>query len=127
MSEEVQKLEEMAIAPVPFTRISQTAGRLAMRFVLPGVIARLYLYLFGEFDRFELEEVIEKVTETKSVVDEIMAKRKTPMRAVYDFLIEVKLLEDQELSPAAMVHIDMPDSLQLRIEDPVEESDKEPA
>ena len=105
---------DLAITPVE-TSITRETAQMAYNFMMTGIVARLYLYLFGEFDKDHIEVAVEQIRESKSVMDFILNKEKTPMRAFYDFLIEKEFFEDQNLSDDAMLFIDMPDTLQLRI------------
>ncbi len=123
----ISPIEDTPSEPAPLHPVSRASARLAMNWVMPSYVARLYLYLFGEFDRDVLEAVIEHVLEKRRVVDEILDKKKVPLRALYDYLIETEYLEDQALSEQALEYIDAPDLLQERIciEDevaPVEET-----
>ena len=107
---------DLQIAPVE-TSITRETARLAFNFAMPGLVTRLYLYLFGEFDKEIIEAAVEKISERRVVMDFILSKEKTPLRAIYDFLIDIEFFEDQKLSKEAMVFIELPDSLQLRIDD----------
>lgn len=113
-TDENQQEVEVAISPVQ-TPISRETAKMAFQFTMAGAVARLYLYLFGEFDKDHVEVAVEKIRERRSVMESILNKEKTPMRAYYDFLIAEEFFEDQKLSEDAMLFIDMPDSLQLRI------------
>lgn len=124
----ISPIEDSAEEPMPLHPVSRASARLALNWVMPSYVARLYMYLFGEFDRDVLEAVIEHVQERRRVFDEILDKKKVPLRALYDYLIETDYLEDQHLSETAMEYINAPDILQDRIViqdevEPVEETE----
>lgn len=113
MSEQQPEID-IQISPVQ-TSITRETAKLAFSFSMPGLVARLYLYLFGEFDKDIVEAAVDLIREHKQPMEWILNKEKTPLRAVYDFLIEKDYIEDQNLSDDAMLFINLPDSLQLRI------------
>jgi hypothetical protein len=119
-TDENQPEIDLAITPIQ-NSITRETAQMAYNFMMTGTVARLYLYLFGEFDKDYIEVAVEKIRESKSVMESILNKDKTPMRAYYDFLIERGFFEDQNLCDDAMLFIDMPDRLQLRICDKLSE------
>jgi len=107
---------EVQITPV-VTSISRDTARLAFNFSMPGLVARLYLFLFGEFDKDVVEDAVKLIREHKKPMEQILNKEKTPLAVLYEFLIEKQYIEDQKLNDDAMLFINLPDSLQLRIAD----------
>lgn len=110
---------ELQIAPLEQSITRQTA-RMTYQFIMPSLVARLYLYLFGEFDKDVIELAVERIAEYNTVMREILDKKKGPLRSIYDYLIAQEILEDQKLAPAALVYLDEHDQIQMRIidEDP---------
>lgn len=97
--------------------ISRRSAVVSYNFLMAGLVARLYLYLFGEVDRESIQKIVEQILERTTVFVKIIDEKKPPLRAIYDYLIEREILEDQMLEPDAMAFIDQPDLLQQRIED----------
>lgn len=106
--------------------IPVTTARLSYQLMMPGLVSRLYLYLFGQLHRTTVAYVSEKVLERRTVMDQILTKQKVPLRALYDYLIAEGIIEDQKLSADAMAYIDQADPLQLRIVDQEETPDVQP-
>lgn len=110
-------LVELAVAPLVMRTITPQAARLIYQLQMPGIVARLYMYLFGEFDKDIVEHAVVQLAQTEpSVLNAILRKEHSPMRLIYDRLINLGLFEDQCLNSDAMLFIDLPDNLQLRIE-----------
>lgn len=103
---------------LPYNTITPVAARAIYTFQLSSQVARLFLYLFGEFDKDTVDAVSKKMLNESPLIERIVAKEKPPLRAIYDQLVELGLIDDQNLSASAMLYIDMPDNLQARIYDP---------
>lgn len=116
MSEENPHELELQIVPIE-SNIPRATARMTYQFMMPSIVARLYLYLFGEFDKDEIEVALEKINEHNTVLHWILNKQKTPLLAVYHYLIECEIIEEQDLSSDAMLFLEMADPIQLRIED----------
>lgn len=102
--------------------LSYRAAQIAYNFLMPGMVARLYLYLFGEIDKEIVEMCVERITEKRKVLKEILDNKAPPMLTIYEFLIAEELLEDQALGEKALAHLSLNDQLQFRV---VDEEDEE--
>ena len=109
------------IRPEDLPRISRLSASYTYNFLMAGMVARLYLYLFGDFEKDVIAEIVKKITEHRTVINLIIDEKKPPLRTIYDYLIELKIIEDQNLSVEAMLFIDAPDALQSRIKSEEEE------
>lgn len=103
---------------LPYNTITPVAARAIYTFQLSSQVARLFLYLFGEFDKDTVDAVTKKMLNETPLIETIVSKQKPPLRAIYDQLVELGLIEDQQLGASAMLYIDLPDNLQARIYDP---------
>lgn len=118
MHTEIDDVTADELQGVPLTSlrpVSRKSALMAYNFLMSGMVARLYLYLFGEIERDAIGQIVEKIMERRTVFDKILDEKKPPLRAIYDHLIEIGLLEDQKLCEEAMLFIDQPDILQHRI------------
>ncbi len=108
---------------LPYKTITSKAARMIYSFQMSSQIARLFLYLFGEFDKATVAAATQKVLAEGRVVEVIVKRQQTPLRAIYDELVMQGLIEAQNLTAEAQLYIDLPDNLQARIVDePVESS-----
>jgi hypothetical protein len=127
MSEKPEELDilplehDEIIRPEDLPRISRLSASYTYNFLMAGMVARLYLYLFGDFEKDDIAKIVEKITEHRTVINLIIDEKKPPLRTIYDYLIELKIIEDQNLSAEAMLFIDAPDALQSRIKSEEEE------
>lgn len=100
---------------LPYNTISVESARFIYAFQMSGQIARLFLFLFGEFEKETVKAITQTILDEGMVVERIVTQQATPLRAIYDELLSKGLIEDQALSAEAMLYIDMPDHLQARI------------
>lgn len=108
---------------LPYKTITPNAARMIYSFQMSGQIARLFLYLFGEFDKETVAATTRMLLSEGRVVEVIISRQQPPLRAIYDELVVKGLIEAQDLTAEAQLYIDLPDNLQARI---VEQSTNQP-
>lgn len=95
--------------------VSRATAEAVYTFQLPTLIARLFLYLFGEFDKDTVDAIHRALKEEGKILQNILDKKAPPLRLLYDELILKGLIEIQPLSADTELYLDLPDDLQLRI------------
>lgn len=105
----------MSDASSPMRMVTRKTARLVFEFHLPSQIARLFLYLFGEFDKDTVDAIHKTIQSEGTVVEDFLDKKAPPLRLLYEELILKGLIERQVLPAHVELFIDLPDELQLRI------------
>ena len=108
-------MSESSALELPYDTVSVESARLIYSFQMAGQIARLFLFLFGEFEKETIHAITQTILREGVVVEKIVQKEAPPLRAIYDELVAKGLIEQQTLSAEAMLYIDLPDNLQARI------------
>lgn len=108
--------------PVERPQLPYNEVFLAYRMLMGGIISRLYLYLYGEFERIDVETALQSVEESDEVYREILLNKVPPKRAIYEYLIKQEVIKREELGEIANAYLDEQDDLQYRITPESEEA-----
>lgn len=101
--------------PVTLPRVSRATAVVTYKFLMAGMVARLYLYLFGEIEKDNVTAIADILCERNGVFKAILDEKKPPLRVIYDFLISHEIIEPIDLTPEAQSYLDVMDGLQTRI------------
>ncbi|QVD49093.1 hypothetical protein LUCX_23 [Xanthomonas phage vB_XciM_LucasX] len=115
MTEESTPPEEVQPLPDYVRSVPYATAVLAYKFMLSGIVSRLLLYLNGELDKELIQTAMDTLRNNGDIVRQILKSEHSPMRTVYDRLLELGVIEDQKLIPEAMLFINLPDDLKFRI------------
>lgn len=110
-------MSESPSADAPYNTLTPDSARMIYSFQMAGQIARLFLFLFGEFEKETIRAITDTILKEGLVVERIVRREGPPLRLIYEELVSRGLIEEQNLSAEAMLYIDMPDNLQMRITD----------
>lgn len=109
--------------PIDLPDMTYAAALVAYKFMMTGMVARLYLFLHGELDKEIVEFYVERINEKNKVFKDILVEKIPPLKAIYDFLIAEEILEDQKLGDYANEFLLIPDKLQFRVVDEDDEQE----
>lgn len=115
-NDQVAEAAEACAPDHPALPLTAKQVKLAYQMLLPGMVYRLFLYLYGEVNRVQVDDAYEAVNSNDKIFDMILIKRIPPMRAVYELLIEREVIAREELGDVANEYLDRPDELQERCE-----------
>lgn len=115
-NDQVAEAAEACAPDHPVLPLTAKQVKLAYQMLLPGMVYRLFLYLYGEVNRVQVDDAYEAVNSNDKIFDMILIKRIPPMRAVYELLIEREVIAREELGDVANEYLDRPDELQERCE-----------